>query len=101
MSNLNSDPDKLPRNSVIHYSLQLMALALLLIWCFRIVEPFITPLVWGSVLAIALYPIHSMLVQKLKGRNAWSAVIITILMLLIIIGPAVWLFMATVDEFKE
>jgi predicted PurR-regulated permease PerM len=78
-----------------------MALALLLYWCFRIVEPFITPIVWGSVLAIALYPIHEMLSRKLKGRNAWSAVIITVLMLMLIIGPAVWLFLATVDEFKE
>jgi predicted PurR-regulated permease PerM len=86
---------------VIHYALQLLALSLLLIWCFRIVEPFVTPLIWGSVLAIALYPIHSMLALKLKGRNAWSAVIITVLTLLLIIGPAVWLLMATVDEFKE
>lgn len=101
MSSSNPNPVNLPRNTVIHYSLQLMALALLLIWCFRIVEPFITPLVWGSVLAITLYPIHDLLVRKLKGRNAWSATIITLLMLLLIIGPAIWLFMATVDEFKE
>jgi predicted PurR-regulated permease PerM len=91
----------LPRNAVIHYALQLLALSLLLLWCFRIVEPFITPLVWGSVLAISLYPIHALLTRKLKGRNAWSAVIITVLMLLIIIGPAVWLLMATVDEIKD
>jgi predicted PurR-regulated permease PerM len=46
----------LAANPVIHYAIQLLALALLMVWCFRIVEPFITPLVWGSVLAIALYP---------------------------------------------
>jgi predicted PurR-regulated permease PerM len=91
----------LPHNAVIHYALQLLALAFLLISCFRIVEPFITPLVWGSVLAITLYPIHAMLTKRLKGRNAWSAVIITVMMLLLIIGPAVWLLLATVDEFKE
>ena len=98
---MNSNSDGLPRNMVVHYALQLLAMALLLVWCFRIVEPFITPVVWGTVLAITVYPIHSMLSQKLKGRNVWSAVIITVLMLLLIIGPAVWLFMATVDEFKE
>lgn len=88
-------------NPVIYYAIQLLALALLLVWCFKILEPFITPLVWGSVLAITLYPLHKSLAGKLKGRNAWSAVIITLLMLLLIIGPAVWLLMATFEELKE
>lgn len=94
-------PAKLSENPVVQYALQLLALALLLLSCFRIVEPFITPFIWGSVLAIALYPLHSTLAEKLKGRNAWSASIITVLMLLVIIGPAVWLLLGTVGEFKE
>lgn len=93
--------EALPKNPVVHHAIQLLALGLLLIWCFKILEPFITPLVWGSVLAIALYPLHKMLTNKLRGRNAWSATIITVLTLLLIIGPAVWLLLATVDEFKE
>lgn len=87
-------------NPVIHYAIQLLALALLVIWCFRIVEPFITPIVWGSVLAIALYPLHNALSGKLRNRNALSAIIITLLLILMILGPAVWLLFATVDEFK-
>jgi len=90
----------MPQNPVIHHAIQLLALALLLIWCFNILLPFITPLVWGSVLAIALYPLHKMLKKKLKDRNALSASIITVLMLLLIVGPAIWLLLATVDEFK-
>jgi len=92
---------RLSNNPVVHYALQLLALSLLLTWCFMILQPFITPLVWASVLAIALYPAHCLLRKKLKNRNGLSAAIITILMLLLIIGPAVWLLFATVDEFKE
>jgi len=101
MSDLNATPEGPPRNPVVHYALQLVALALLLIWCFRIVEPFITPFVWGGVLAITVYPIHQGLSKRLKGRSIWSAVVITVMMLLLIIGPAVWLLFATVDEVKE
>jgi predicted PurR-regulated permease PerM len=100
MSIPGSNPAALPRHAVINYALQLLALSLLLIWCFRILEPFITPLVWGSVLAITLYPLHAILSRKLKGRTTWSAVIITVMMLLLLIGPGVWLLLATVDEFK-
>jgi len=99
--NESSRRQRLSNNPVVHYALQLLALSLLLVWCFMILQPFITPLVWASVLAIALYPTHSLLRKKLKNRNGLSAAIITILMLLLIIGPAVWLLFATVDEFKE
>ncbi len=99
-NNANAN-DGLAANPVIHYAIQLLALALLMVWCFRIVEPFITPLVWGSVLAIALYPLQRRLSNKLRNRNVLSAIIITILLILIILGPAVWLLLATVDEFKE
>ena len=97
----NQSGIKLQENKVIHYAVQMLALALLLFWCFRILEPFVTPLVWGSVLAITLYPLHKRLSKRLKGRNAWSAVLITLLMLALIIGPAVWLLLATVDEFRD
>lgn len=97
----NPGADKLPQNPVVHHAIQLLALALLLVWCFKILEPFITLLVWGSVLAVTLYPLHTMLKRKLKDRNGLSATIITVLLLLLIIGPAVWLLLATVDEFKE
>jgi predicted PurR-regulated permease PerM len=93
--------DGLASNPVIHYAIQLLALALLLVWCFKILEPFITPLVWGSVIAITLYPLHRGLSSKLRGRNALSATIITILVILLILGPAVWLLLATVNEFKD
>jgi predicted PurR-regulated permease PerM len=94
--NTNGNP-----NPVIHYSLQLLALGLLLAWCFLIIEPFITPLVWALVLAATLYPAHVYLKGKLGNRNGLSAAIITILMLMLIIGPAVWLLLATVGEFRE
>jgi predicted PurR-regulated permease PerM len=87
-------------NKVIHYALQLLALSLLIYFCFEIIKPFVTLLLWGSVLAITLYPVHKRLTALLKGRKWLSASIITLIMFLLIIGPAIMLTMATVDEFK-
>ncbi len=101
MKETNSNAkDGLAANPIVHYAIQLLALGFLLVWCFRIIEPFITPLVWGSVLAIALYPLQRSLSKRLRDRTTLSAIIITFLMILMIIGPAVWLLLATVDEFK-
>lgn len=96
-----NEPERFAHNPVIHYAIQLLALSLILVWCFRILEPFITPLVWGSVIAISMYPAQQQLSKRLKGREGLSATIITTLILLAIIAPAIWLLLATVDEFKN
>lgn len=86
---------------VFHYAIQLLALALLLVWCFYIVQPFISILLWAAVLSTALFPLHEKLRSKLKNRNALSAAIITVLLMLVIIGPSAWILTATAGEFKE
>jgi len=88
------------QNKVIHSALQLLALSLLIYFCFEIIKPFVTLLIWASVLAITLYPLHKRFTRLLKGRKWISASIITLVMFLFIIGPATMLTLATVDEFK-
>jgi predicted PurR-regulated permease PerM len=87
-------------NKVVHYALQLLALSLLLYFCFEIIKPFVTLLLWSSVLAITLAPLHKRLTRILKGRKWISAIIITLIMFLLIVGPATMLMFATIDEFK-
>jgi predicted PurR-regulated permease PerM len=99
--NLPQSNQKIKINPVVYHSLQLLALGLLLVWCFYILEPFITPLVWAAILATALYPLHISLSRRLKGKIALSATIISLTMLLLIIGPGVWMLFATADEFKD
>ena len=71
----------LPTRQIFNLAIQFLALALLLAWCFRILEPFITPVVWAVILAVALYPFHKKVTKWLKGRKTLAAVIITILAL--------------------
>lgn len=92
--------NKQSQNVVIHYAAQLLALSLILIWCFKIIEPFLTIIIWGAVFAITLYPVYHRLTEKLKGKKILSASLIIVIMLMIIIAPAIGLMLATVDEFK-
>jgi predicted PurR-regulated permease PerM len=57
--------------------------------------------IWGVVLAVALYPLHQKLKKLFKQRGTLAAVIITIISVLIIILPAIWLGMTTAREIKE
>jgi predicted PurR-regulated permease PerM len=89
------------RNLVVNHALQLLALAFVLVWCFKIVQPFLTILVWGSIIAIAFYPLQRGLARRLRNKNGLSATLVTVILLLLIIGPSVWLLLATVDEVKD
>ncbi len=101
MSTESTKKPGLKYNPVIHSTIQLLALVLLLLACYLIIEPFITLIVWAGVMAITLYPLQKIIASKLGGRNGWAATIVTLLMLILLITPAVWLLLSTVNEVKE
>jgi len=65
--------------------------ALLIAWCFDIVQPFIVPAVWGIVIAVAVYPAYQPFDKALGERHAVSACLVTLVMLVVFIGPTVML----------
>ena len=91
----------IPSKQIFNLAIQFLVLGLLLAWCFKILYPFISLVVWAVVLAVALYPIHQKLKKLLKQRGTLAAVIITLVLLAVIIIPAIWLGSTTAREVKE
>ncbi len=81
----------------IEISIRLGALFLLLYYCFEIIAPFIKPVLWAIIFAVALYPIHKSLQKILKGKTKLAATLVTIGLLAIIFIPA-GLFISSVTE---
>lgn len=59
----------------------------------RILSPFSSGFLWAMIMALALHPLYGRLVQLLKGRTDIAAGIMTLLTVLVIIGPAVTLLL--------
>lgn len=78
--------DAFSRNAV-EAAIKIGLLFLLLSWCFHIAKPFINPLAWGVIIAVALYPLHLSLSSRLGEREKLSACLITALLVVIILGP--------------
>ncbi|MEP7128798.1 MAG: AI-2E family transporter [Chitinophagales bacterium] len=84
--------------------LRLIALAFLLYWSFNILAPFVQILIWSVIFAVSLYPVFLKLSKRMGGRKAWAATLISLLLLVVIIAPAVWLMSSTADDiisFRE
>ena len=43
--------------NTIEAAVRLGLLLLLATWCFKIITPFIVPVMWGVIIAVAIYPL--------------------------------------------
>lgn len=68
-------------------AIRIGCLAILCYWSLYIIWPFLVVIVWSVILAVALYPTFEWLAARLRYRPA-AAALVTIVILLIILGPA-------------
>jgi predicted PurR-regulated permease PerM len=85
----------------IQIAIRLGLLALLIYWSFILLEPFIPILAWSVVLAVALYPVYDWLSAHLGYRPRIAAVIVTLTLLAVFLGPATWLGLGLVDGLRD
>jgi predicted PurR-regulated permease PerM len=84
----------------VELTIRLAVLGLLLYWSFLLVRPFVTIAIWSVVLIVALYPVYEWMVERLGGRRRLAAALLTILNLLVVIGPVAWLALSLIDSFR-
>jgi len=84
----------------VELAIRLGVLGLLLYLSFLLVRPFISIAIWSVVLTVALYPAYDWIVGLLGGRRRLAAALLTLLSLLIVIGPAMWLALGLIDSLR-
>ncbi len=96
----NADVQKREKQS-IDLTIKLLLIVSLLAWCIMILLPFLIPILWGSIMAITLYPFYTRLVKLLKGKKALASSLITALLLIILIVPFVWLVSSVIGSARD
>jgi predicted PurR-regulated permease PerM len=84
----------------VELAIRIGALGLVLYWTLILLLPFLTIGIWSAVLTVALYPAFEWMARRLGGRRRLAAVLITILSLLVVIGPATWLAFDLVESLR-
>jgi predicted PurR-regulated permease PerM len=84
----------------VEMAIHLGFIGFLAYWTFILISPFLPFIVWSVVLTVALYPGFDWLAALLGGRRGLAAAIITILGLLVVIGPVTWLGLGLIDGAK-
>jgi len=76
---------------IIESAIQIALIALMVLWCFQIAAPFISPIVWAGIIAIGIYPVFLWLQDKTGLSAGWTSTLLTLLMLVLLITPTVYL----------
>ena len=79
---------------------QIAAVVVLVVWCLRIVAPFVSIIIWGTIIAVALYPLHESLAAKLGAREKLSATLFVLLGLAILLVPSYILTDSSVSALR-
>ena len=80
--------------------IQIAAVVVLVFWCLKIIAPFISIVLWGAIIAVALFPLHMKLSGKLGGREKLSSTLFVLLGLAILLVPAYILTDSSVAAIK-
>jgi len=81
-------------------AIRIVCLGFLGYWSLILIRPFLTIIVWSIIIAVALYPIFDWLSAKLNSHRVVAAALITILSLLVMLGPATWLALSLAETVR-
>lgn len=69
----------------------------LMAWCFAILAPFVVPVVWAVIMAVAVHPAYRRLRSALGERRRLAAFLMVVLGMLLLLGPTALLGGTLVD----
>jgi predicted PurR-regulated permease PerM len=86
---------------VIELLIRIGLTVVLIYWTSIIVFPFVPIVAWSVIMAVALYPAYEWLTAALGGRAKIAAGLITVMSLLLVVGPFTWLGLDLVEASRD
>ncbi len=102
MSKIEEKTDHKPfTKKTIEAAIRITALALLIGWCFIIIQPFIIILAWALIIAVAVFPLFKFLRKRFGNRKKLAATTVTLLFLAVFIVPGLFLTKSLVKNIGQ
>jgi len=79
--------DPLFVRNMVESALRIGLVVILLTITYDIIKPFIIPIVWGAIIAMAAFPLVKWLETKLGGRRGLASVLVSISFIVLLVAP--------------
>lgn len=85
----------------INLVLRIGFIALLFVGSYLILKPFLAMVLWGIIIAVAIFPMHKKFSKVLGNREKLSATLIVFMGISLLVIPSVFFTSSTIDSVKE
>ena len=85
------------RQHLLRYA-QLAAVVIVIIGCYQVLYPFIPAILFSAVACSSSWPVYLRIRQAIGGRSSWAALLMTILLIVLVIGPSTVLALSLADN---
>lgn len=86
--------------NVIESAIKIAILGAMVVATLRIVQPFIMPVAWGVIIAVAVEPLVGKLAEKMGGRRKLVASLFALVVIAALIIPSVMLVSTSIDAVQ-
>jgi predicted PurR-regulated permease PerM len=98
---VNREEDRIFVHRAVEAAIRIALIASLTWWCFAIIRPFVMPVLWGVIFAVALFPTFERLKARMGGRGSLAATILTLVALAVLIVPIVVLSASMIESVQH
>ncbi len=95
-----TESSKLFEKDAIEVAIKIAVLGVMAITTIRIVQPFIMPVAWGVIIAVAVEPLVAKLVEKKLGSRKLLATMFALLVIAVMVIPSVKMSTSSIDAVQ-
>jgi len=88
------------RKSIIEALIKVAVIGVMAVWTFQLIKPFLIPVIWGVVLAVAAEPLIAWFTKKAGGRRTLVAVLFVLTIIAVLIMPTILMVLASIDTLQ-
>jgi len=88
------------RKNILEVFIKAAALGILAVWTFQLIKPFLVPVVWGIILAVAVEPSVAWVAKKTGGRRSLAAGLFVLIIIAVLIIPTIMLVVSSVEKIQ-
>ena len=86
--------------NAIEIAIKISLLGLMVVISFKLIQPFLIPVVWGIILAVAMEPFIAKIANMLGGKRSLAAVLFVLLIVAALIVPTVLMTLSSIDAVQ-
>lgn len=88
-------------NNAVDAAIRITLIALLTYWCFLIFKPFLIPVLWAIIIAVAIFPLFQKFEALFGEQKKLALILFTLIALSILLVPSIMLFSSMAETAQE